>query len=133
MTESTLRHLYAWHRDLIILAIASHHRASSDWEPQKRPNGEHEEQHERLNSFFLDLARATGNPEHLLAFQSLIDRFEPVQRLEAVLLDAVASETDEILAAFQAGDRRQLRNALARYHRRRMRIVPDLLDALQKP
>ena len=130
LTESTLRHLYAWHRDLLLLAIANHRRG--DGAELVVADGAPDALHERLNSLFLDLARATGNPEHLLALQSLIERVEPVQRLEALLLDAVEDETEAIFAAFRDGDLRDLRSSLIRYHRRRVRMVPDLLEQLQR-
>ena len=131
MTESTLRHYYAWHRDLVLLALASH-RGEPAGDEARELAAAGEPCHRALNSFFIGLARATGNPEHVLALQALIERFEPVQQIEPAVLAAVEAETAEILAAFDAGDRRALRAALARYHRRRLRIVAELLEQFQK-
>jgi hypothetical protein len=72
----------------------------------------------------------SGNPEHLHAFEALADRLEPFRRLEGALLDAVEEETEQIGAALRSADRAQLRRALVRYHRRRERIVPELLERL---
>jgi hypothetical protein len=55
-----------------------------------------------------------------------------VQRFETALLDAIAEETSDIADALKSGDRRRLRNALLRYHRRRERIVPELLGRLYR-
>ena len=128
LTESSLRHLYAWHRDLLLMAIASHQtleqasKATAD-----QSSGE---AYLRQNSLVLGFARATGNPEHVLALEGLIERLGPLRRFESGLLDALEEETAEILDAIAARDRRALRTALLRYHRRRMRIVPELLDQL---
>ena len=128
LTESSLRHLYLWHQDLLLMAIASHQtfeQASEVTHDQGLG-----EAYLRRNSIFLGFARATGNPEHVLALEGLIERLGPLQRFESGLLDALEEETTEIVEAIASQDRRALRAALRRYHRRRMRIVPDLLDQL---
>ena len=51
----------------------------------------------------------------------------------AVSLNEIEKETDEILAALQMHDRKSLRRSLVRYHRRRERIIPQLLAALFEP
>jgi DNA-binding FadR family transcriptional regulator len=79
---------------------------------------------------FLALVRMTGNPEHMLTFEALAERLEPVQRLVPLVLDAIEQETDEIIAALNAQDRKGLRRALVRYHRRRMQIAPELIERL---
>jgi DNA-binding FadR family transcriptional regulator len=83
----------------------------------------------RPSEFFLALVRTAGNPEHVLAFESLAGRIGPVQRLATLMLDAIG-ETDEIVAALRQADTRRLRRALVRYHRRRMQIAPDLIERL---
>lgn len=129
LTETTLRHLYAWHRDLLLMAIARHGRFESRLEASG-PNGS-ETSSERQNVIFLELARATGNPEHALALESLLERLEPFQRFEAEFLDALEEETTEIIQALGSGDRARLRSALLRYHKRRARIIPELLGRHQ--
>jgi DNA-binding GntR family transcriptional regulator len=125
ITEGTLRHLYAWHRDLLFLAIlnrrptlslATGDIATESWARQK--------------AVFLALVRMTGNPEHALTFETLAERLEPVQRLAALALDATEQETDDILAALKAKDTKTLRRALIRYHRRRVQIAPELIERL---
>ena len=129
LTETTLRHLYAWHRDLLLMAIASHRTSDSQVEGAGRTGAETFS--EQQNAIFLELARATGNPEHGLALEGLLERLEPFQRFEAEFLDAIEEETAEIIAALKSGDRSRLRSALLRYHRRRARIIPELLGRHQ--
>ena len=126
VTETTLRHLYAWHRDLLLLAILNRRPV-----PDLETGGiAAQETLERQNAVFLALVRTTGNPEHVLAFETLAERLEPVQRLVSLALHAIEQETDDILAALKAKDTKGLRRALVRYHRRRMQIAPELIERL---
>lgn len=129
LTETMLRHLYAWHRDLLLLAILN--RRAEIAQPNAWPDAPGETaSYEQRNHVFLALAQATNNPEHLIAMRTLTERPEPVQRLEDALLDAVEEETAQIVAALQKRDRTALRRSLVHYHRRRERIVPELLERL---
>jgi DNA-binding GntR family transcriptional regulator len=126
MTEATLRHLYAWHRDLLFLAILNRRPAPTPETGDTGARGSHELQ----NAVFAELVRMTGNPEHVLAFESLAERLEPVQRLAPLVLDAIEQETDDIFAALKTSDMKRLRRALVHYHRRRMQITPELIERL---
>jgi DNA-binding GntR family transcriptional regulator len=127
MTETQLRHLYAWHHDLLVLAVMKHRSAAAcAGLAEQAPDAANW----RADVLFRSLARSTGNPEHLAALDALSERLEPVQRLEQLFLDGTDAETSEILGALSANDRRALRLALVRYHRRREKIVPDVLAAL---
>jgi DNA-binding GntR family transcriptional regulator len=126
LTEGTLRHLYAWHRDLLFLAILNRRPALG----LEVVTIDEQEVCERQSAVFIGLVRMTGNPEHVLTFETLAERLEPVQRLAALVLDAIEQETDDILAALKANDTRGLRRALVRYHRRRMQIASELIERL---
>lgn len=132
VTETMLRHLYAWHLDLLLLAVARRH-----WGSAALRTPEHDliqtpaSLLDRQNALFLRLAEAGGNPEHLIALRTLLERMEPYQRIEEELLDATQSETEVIAAAISAGDRGALRKSLIAYHRRRARLVPDLIARIQ--
>ena len=132
VTESMLRHLYTWHLDLLLLATARRH-----WGPINVEKGEDACTHsppnplDQQNALFLRLVEAGGNPEHLFALRVLIERMEPYQRFEDELLDAVQAETEAISAAISAGDRTALRKSLMAYHRRRARLVPELIARTQ--
>ena len=129
MTETLLRQLYAWHLDLLLLAVMRHRGAFPAADAPVLAGAVHE----RQNALFLSLTRAVGNTEHLATLEALTERLQPVQRLEAMFLDQVEVETDEILRALRSQDRRGLRKSLVQYHRRRGRIVPELLAALFRP
>lgn len=133
MTETVLRHLYAWHLDLLLLAVMRHQSTALANEATVNHGQSELPVHQRQNALFLALGRAAGNPEHGAALEALGQRLEPVQRLEQFFLEETEAETVEIVRSLQARDRKALRRSLIRYHRRRERIVPELLAALYRP
>jgi DNA-binding GntR family transcriptional regulator len=130
LTETTLRHLYAWHRDLLLLAAAKH-RALEAFELEAC-RGAGGSLHERQNAIFEALARSSGNPEHANALCAIAARLEPVRQLEENFLDAMDAEIAQICDALRRKDRAALRKSLVKYHRHRERIVPDLLATFQQ-
>jgi DNA-binding GntR family transcriptional regulator len=129
LTEALLRQLYAWHLDLLQLAVMKH-RAVALAEGNIEDRGSAAAPHERQNTVFMALARSAGNPEHIAALDRLTQRLEPVQRVEQLFLDDTEAETAEIVRALRARDYQALRRGLVHYHRRRERIVPELLEHL---
>ena len=127
LTETMLRHLYAWHLDLLLLATAKH-RLIKAAVGESEDRGPGLDQLERQNAIFLELAASTGNPEHLIVLRSLTERMEPYQRFEAELLDAIETETENIATAIRGGDRKTIRKSLIAYHRKRARIIPEILS-----
>lgn len=127
MTETMLRHLYGWHHDLLLLAVLKHRAAASAEEIMPPGDDADSPAYARQNLLFLALARTAGNPEHVAALEALSDRLQPVQRLEQFFLDQTDAETRDIMRALREQDRKALRRSLLRYHRRRLRIVPELL------
>ena len=130
MTEATLRHLYGWHLDLVMLAVIKHRALDLAGQTPIEEARSNATARIRQNAWFLALARDNGNPEHAWALRNLTERLEPVRRLEATFLDETEEETDAILSALKARDRKGLREKLVHYHRRREQIVPDLLASL---
>ena len=133
MTETLLRFLYGWHLDLLLLAVMKHRaaRLAEDSVPAAE-GGDQMPLYERQNALFAALARSTGNPEHVAALETLSNRLEPVQRFEQAFLDGTEAETADILGALKREDRRALRTSLVRYHRRRVRIIPELLATMAR-
>ena len=130
LTETMLRHLYAWHLDLLLIATARRNWAEMKGDGQESAIPE-TSLLDRQNALFSRLAELGGNPEHLAALRMLAERMEPYQRLEEELLDAAQAETDAIAAAIAEGDRTGLRKCLIAYHRRRARLVPELIAMAQ--
>lgn len=130
MTETLLRHLYAWHQDLLLLALLKRQSAAFTEEAVVKDRFDEAPQHERQGALFLAFVRTVGNPEHVAVLEALRHRLEPVQRLEQYFLDETEAETNEIVRAVQSHDRKALRSSLVRYHRRRLRIIPELIARL---
>lgn len=130
MTETLLRHLYRWHFDLLLLAVLRHRTTALAQETVVNDELADGPMHERQNALFAALARSAGNPEHSAALDALTSRLEPAQRLERRFLDETEAETNEIVRALRARDGKALRSSLVRYHRRRLHIVPKLLECL---
>jgi DNA-binding GntR family transcriptional regulator len=130
MTEPLLRQLYAWHLDLLSLALMKRRATASAEDINVNHGPVDAPVYERQNALFLALARSARNPEHVVTLEGLTHRLEPVQRLERLFLDGTEAETDEIVQALRTGDRKALRQSLVGYHRRRERIVPQLLSSL---
>ena len=130
MTESTLRQLYDWHFDLVMLAVTKHRALDLAAQTPLEEARSNEPARIRQNAWFLALAHENRNPELAWALRNLTERLEPVQRLEAKFLDDTEAETNAIVDALQASDRKVLRRKLVNYHRRRKQIVPELLASL---
>ena len=124
-SELMLRHLYAWHRDLLLFALARRGRRLDRSIDTAAPTGA--EPLARQQALFEAIAAQSGNSEHLETVRALLERLEPYQHLEESLLDALEEETAAIGRAVESGDRGALRRLLVTYHRRRARIVPDLV------
>jgi hypothetical protein len=133
MTETMLRQLYAWHLDLLLLALMKH-RSSARAESAAATGeaGSEPSLLDRQNAIFVEIAGSTANPEHVLALQALTQRLEPIQRLEELVLDDLEAETAAIAQAIHAADRKGLRRSLFSYHRRRKRVVPQLVALLRR-
>lgn len=129
LTETQLRQLYAWHLDLLLLAVMRHRAVAL---ADAGAVTDQAAVHRRQKELFLALARSAGNPEHVAVLEALSQRLEPVQRLEKIFLDETETETAEIVRALHMHDRKALRSSLVRYHRRRERIVPQLLSRMME-
>lgn len=127
MTESMLRHFYAWHLDILLVALANRKAdrksGAPDWP---------EETDLEPDRILASVAAASGNPEHAQALRNASERLDAYRRLENVFLDDVEQEMKQIVTAIERRDFRTLRKALVQYHRRRQRIVPQLIAHLQE-
>lgn len=132
MTETLLRHLYAWQLDLLLLALTKRQAMTLADEILAETVSADAPPHDRQNALFLALARAAANPEHTAAVDLLVHKLEPIRRLERSFLDEMDVETSEIARALHAHNRKALRSSLIRYHRRRERIVPELIAGLMR-
>lgn len=125
-SETMLRYLYAWHLDVLLLALTR--RALDGDAAPLAPRTQ-----DSLDALLESLVARSGNPEHLQALRNVRERLSPFERLEARLLNDLDQEIRAIVAASRAEDRRALRRCLLAYHRRRNRVVPQLLALALRP
>jgi DNA-binding GntR family transcriptional regulator len=129
LTEAGLRHLYDWTADLLLLALrrpaSPALAAATDVEAAKGPLPE------ATDALFLSIVRPAGNPEHLAAIANAGDRLSPVRRREPELLAGTGEELAELAQLLVEQKTSSLRRAILRYHQRRRRAAPALLEALQ--
>ncbi|UUL82548.1 GntR family transcriptional regulator [Sphingomonas qomolangmaensis] len=124
-TEAALRDLYDWNAQL--LGLAARRVRSSPPRSLLTNITRDADLVAAIARLFVDIANATGSPEHVRATQNLNDRLAPFRRLEAQILGDVGAEADLLATFHSKGDRTQLIKLLGQYHRRRMKIVPALL------
>ena len=123
-SEILLRHLYAWHQDLLLLALSRRPTLPPALLEKEGPASQPQD---TIDELVASIASTGGNPELLHALRSVRARLEPFAPVERLLLSSIEAENQAILEASRSGDRRALRTALVRYHRRRNRLVPEIL------
>lgn len=130
-TEAALRDLYGWNRDLIELALRPRSPASTGAALHAARQADAAAARHPLTAadLFSSLARRSGNPEHEAAIDNLNDRLAAVRAVEAWLFMDYEGELDALLTLLAGNDIAALRRAVAAYHRRRQRSVPELLVA----
>lgn len=128
-TEGSLRHLYSWQRDLLFLALLTSRAVPS---PDQVAGADRSQGLEGVRAIFAAIVQGTGNPEYVFALDAVAERLLPAGRFEPLLLGPVEDERAEFAAALEKCDRGALRRAIKRYHRRRIRAVPELLERLQQ-
>ena len=69
ITETMLRHLYAWHLDLLLLAVMKHRAADVPHKIIESDGAIGLPTQARDNALFLGLVRSAGNPEHYAALE----------------------------------------------------------------
>ena len=133
VTEVGLRHLYRWNGALLELAARARKSATAPAHARLAPDAEGSDAAgpvERTESLFLKVAARAGNPEHLAAVARLNDRLRPIRQAELALLDEPQAELGTIAAQLADPLQLALRRSLAAYHRRRERVVGEIVAAL---
>jgi len=121
LSEASLRHLYGWNQELLALALRGPPAPSARSAPSE-PAG--------MAELALAIAQRHPNPEIAFAVAQLNGRMAAVRAQEPALVSGIDAEMRQIRDSFEAGDAAALRRALATSHRRRLRIVPQLVEVL---
>lgn len=120
-TEASLRDLYEWHSALTLIALRTARQAPADL--PEHGDASDASLADRTALQFESIAAEAPNREIRLAVASAADRLHPFRLLEPDILEPIIGELDE-LSIFDSG----LPQAIRRYHLRRMKAVPALLE-----
>jgi DNA-binding transcriptional MocR family regulator len=124
LTEPALRDLYDWNRAVVLLALAERSRWGTVEAPQ-------DEDCPDAAALFASISNLSGNIEHRSAVLRLNERLDAVRRAEALVI-ADEAEVPQLSDALRREDRSALRAGIVRYHRRRLKLTPDILTVLHK-
>lgn len=129
VTEVGLRHLYRWNLALLRLALQAPAGGPAAMPVDDADPPAASAAIAATERLFLALAARPGNPEHTAAVARLNERLRPVRHTELQLVTADA-ELEEMARQFADGATGPLRSSLAAYHRRRERLVGEIVAAL---
>lgn len=128
-TEAELRDLYRWNGVLLEQALRQRpsvtHTAALDRreEDEVLPGSAARS----AADLFRQIARRSGNAELEAAVENVSDRLAALRVVETRLFPDLSEELAGLCALLPDADTAPLRRAIAAYHRRRQRCVPDLL------
>lgn len=137
VTADELRNLYQWHDEIIRLAIR--HR-----DALALPDAAIEERLEKLDGedslaivwatteLFQTIARGSSNSEHAFAIADIGGRLFTIRLSEYGLRDR-KSELIAVWNGYTCGQESTVRDAIRAYHRRRIRRISMIIDALYAP
>lgn len=134
-SEPGLRDLYGWSLDLLLLAIRTgvQRPARPPDALSSPPARDGADLVSASASLFEAIAASSRNLEHRQAIASVNARLHAARRTEPMLIDDGEAELASIDAAWRERALGDLRRALTLYHRRRMRLVADLVALLHAP
>lgn len=132
LTEVALRNLYDWNLRLLLLALGDARRGASTISSGTAPSDAPRRDAEAL---FLALADLAANPNCAASIAALNERLAPIRSCETELLPRAEVETEigRMWPLLDQRDWRTLRLQIIAYHRRRLRLVGDLVSALHRP
>ena len=131
--EPGLKDMYAWSSELLALALRGWTRA------EPNPAFESPETSdskgtlaERTARLFASIAARSANGEHRRAVERLNARLHAVRSIEDLVVGNGEAEIETIEAAFETGDKPELRRRIGAYHRRRIRAAAAIVRALYR-
>ena len=130
VTEPNLADLYAWHGEILALALRTGDRPVTPLPERTQENGKAIAY--ETAALFAHLASGSNNAEHRSALDAAGDRLQLARRIEIRLFDDLRPELDAIRDAAGAGDAAPLRKLLVRYHRRRLRATAAIVRAIYR-
>lgn len=125
LTEAGLRDMYHWSGQVLALALRTAQRdetaAGSAVEGDRL---------QRTEALFRSISAGSGSGELHAVMASLNDRLRWVRVAEGRALRGLDDELATLETAYRSGNLAELRKQLARYHRRRDRLTPEIVGTL---
>lgn len=128
ITEPELRELYAWNRDLLLLARDNGAKAECLF--GKHHDGAIVETTARL---FHAIGAGSKNLEHRMAIDRASDRLHSARLAEVQLGIASEDELQSLIEAATRGNALALRNRIELYHLHRQSLAGRIVQALYRP
>lgn len=135
-SELGLRALYAWHLSLLIQAVRAPAAAMLQADPRivaDTIDGQVADLVEAMDRLFLRIGALAGSVELHWALISANERLRLARRMEAEFFADRESEFQTLSANLVRDDREGLEESLVLHHRRRERVVPELVLLLMHP
>lgn len=130
LTEPELRDRYAWHADVVLLALRD--REAPAQRMSAKRIGDPSDRSMAATAIFAGIGAASRNGEHRLAIAALGDRLSAARRVEPVVLDGLNEECRGLEEAWRNDEPVALRRLIIRYHRRRTGAAAEIVRALYR-
>lgn len=130
LTEAGLRDLYGWNAQLLGLAVRLR-PAEAGPSTDAAAQLDAEDVGAHVARLFLEAADLGGSGELSHAVRQLNDRLAAYRRAEALVLDGLVEEYHSLSRNLAHGGRKEIMAGLARYHRRRMQAVAQIVAQAQ--
>lgn len=128
LDEPRLQDLYQWCEQLLILSIANWPRPR----PTIAPVAMDGTLADRTGQLCEAIATVSTNGEHGSAIFRLNGSLHAARMAEPQVIDASQDELAQWYRAIDQDDRRQLKTAISRYHRRRRRVAASIVRAVHR-
>lgn len=128
VSEARLRNLYTWNHTLLVTSLKLR-AASNAALPEQATRPTAPDIPHAIAQFFAGLTLRAGNEEWYAAISNANDRLHAVRHTEAKVFDNLEPEFESLSAASRNLQGAPLHQAIARYHRRRIRAVATICSA----
>jgi DNA-binding transcriptional MocR family regulator len=130
VTEASLRDLYAWNGHVVLLGwqLSSH---SAGPEPPAAPDPA-QDIPLATAVLFAGIGERSGNEQCVAAINQLNDKLHLARLLEGGLIDDLDIEIEHVATQLGGEQPSEIRQAIAAYHRRRIRLAADLVRLMHR-
>lgn len=126
VTEPGLRDLYIWNASLLRLLVGLWPRDAAERARTDLPV----DLTRTPSALFTIFAVRTGKEEFIRQLDAANDRLATARVAESLVLDGLEAEARAFAVALDRAPRGKILQAIARYHRRRVRAVSELVRAM---